>query len=105
PAQLPGHAASALASSADVMRVWGDGRIHMSNVQGQYSSWAPNTVWQKTIRLPQAQSAYSGAGATVALLDTGVNPNADLGIRVLAMVDFTPDHDGVDRFGHGTHMA
>jgi len=104
-ALVPGRALPALASSPDVVKVWGDGKIHMSNVQGSYSSWAPNTVWQKVIRLPQAQSAATGAGVSVALLDTGVTPNADLGSRIVAMADFTPDHDGIDRFGHGTHMA
>jgi serine protease AprX len=34
-----------------------------------------------------------------------VSQNADLGNRVLVRVDFTPDQDGLDRYGHGTHMA
>jgi serine protease AprX len=104
-ARLPGSGVSALAASRDVLKVWGDGRVHMSSDMGQFDSWAPNTVWQKSIRLPQAQASYSGAGVTVALLDTGVSQVADLGNRVLARVDFTPDHDGYDRYGHGTHMA
>jgi serine protease AprX len=105
-AYVPGRNVPALARSSDVAIVWGDGMLRMSSVMGQFSSWAANTTWQKNIRLPQAtQGGYTGAGVTVALLDTGIVPNADLGNRVVDMVDFTPDHDGIDRYGHGTHMA
>ena len=104
-ARLAGEQLSALAASPDVLKVWSDGRVRMSSDMGQFDSWAPNTVWQKSIRLPQAQTYYNGAGVTVALLDTGVSRVADLGNRVLARADFTPDHDGYDRYGHGTHMA
>ena len=39
------------------------------------------------------------------MLDTGVSQVPDLGNRVVARVDLTPDHDGEDYFGHGTHLA
>ena len=48
---------------------------------------------------------YRGAGVGVALIDTGVTPSADLGGRLLARVDLTSEGDGVDHYGHGTHMA
>ncbi len=41
----------------------------------------------------------------VAVLDTGVTRHPDLGDRVVARVDLTPDGDGLDRYGHGTHMV
>jgi serine protease AprX len=104
-ARLPGRALDRLIGSTAVSRVWGDGRVRMTSDMGQFDSWAPNTVWQKSIRLPQAQTYYKGAGVTVALLDTGISHVADLGDRVLARVDFTADQDGYDRYGHGTHMA
>jgi serine protease AprX len=65
---------------------------------------APTAV-QKTVNLLRAQASYTGQGVTVALLDTGVSQVSDLANRVLVRVDFTPDHDGFDRYGHGTHMA
>jgi serine protease AprX len=34
-----------------------------------------------------------------------VTPNPNLGARLLARVDLTAERDGLDRFGHGTHMA
>jgi serine protease AprX len=47
----------------------------------------------------------NGAGVTVAVIDSGIDPNhAALKGRVLTTVDFTGG-DGVDRFGHGTHVA
>ena len=61
------------------------------------------------IRLSQVRSAGSkghlGAGTTVALIDTGVGELPDLGNRVVARVDFTPEANGLDGYGHGTHMA
>src|SRR5438132_1677 len=104
-ASIPGGALASLIGSSSVTKVWGDGQINMSSVWRKYAKGSPNTVWQKTIGLPKAQSAYQGNGVTVALLDTGISATPDLGNRVLARVDFTPDHDGYDRFGHGTHMA
>jgi serine protease AprX len=107
-ARLPGAALPRLLSSGAVEDVWADGRVHMSSLDlggllGVGSSSAPaNTVWRQAIRLP---SDSSGAGVTVAVLDTGITRLDDFGSRVLARVDFTPDHDGWDKFGHGTHMA
>jgi serine protease AprX len=47
----------------------------------------------------------SGEGIGVAVIDSGVDPShAALRNRVVVSVDFTGG-DGVDRFGHGTHVA
>jgi serine protease AprX len=105
-ARLPGSAISALARSDAVMRIWGGARVSVATVDmGKFDTWPANTIWKKTIRLPQVSGAYTGQGVTVALLDTGVSQVPDLGNRVLARVDLTPEHDGYDRYGHGTHMA
>ncbi|HEX9716966.1 MAG TPA: S8 family serine peptidase, partial [Actinomycetota bacterium] len=105
-ARLPASELPALAGSDSVGLVWGDGRIRMSSTSTSvYDSAAPNTAWRQSIRLTQVEGNYNGAGVTVAVLDTGVTPTADLDGRLLARVDLTPDHDGWDRYGHGTHMA
>ena len=54
-----------------------------------------------------AQYGLSGAGVTVAVLDSGIQPGrADFGGRVAASVDFTGgDGSGDDGCGHGTHIA
>ena len=50
--------------------------------------------------------ALDGSGVTVAVIDSGIDTrhNAFLRNRVLLSQDFTGG-DGVDRFGHGTHVA
>jgi serine protease AprX len=104
-ATITGRGLARLASAAAIRSVWSDGRVHMASAMSRYDSTPPNTVWQKVIGLPNARKHYTGLGVTVALLDTGVIQSPDLGDRVVARVDLTPDHDGFDRFGHGTHMA
>jgi serine protease AprX len=52
-----------------------------------------------------ALNALSGAGITVAVIDSGVDPHHQaLKGRLLLLKDFTGG-DGVDRYGHGTHVA
>src|SRR5207247_10393891 len=83
----------------------GDGQIRMGGSTSPYNSQDPNTFWRQSIRLNQVDGLYDGTGVTVALLDTGVSQSGDLGNRVLARVDLTPDHDGFDRYGHGTDRS
>jgi len=106
-ARIPASRLNDVLRSSSILRVWGDGRIHMNIDTSQLNDdTAANRVWQSVIHVRKAQdSGSTGAGVTVALLDTGVSPVADLGNRVLARVDLTPEHDGIDHFGHGTHMA
>lgn len=69
-----------------------------------YDVLAPNDAWREAIGLDALGDRYDGEGVTVAVIDTGVSRVADLDGRVRARVDFTPDGDGYDRYGHGTHM-
>jgi serine protease AprX len=105
-ARLPARALPSLLDSPAVAHVWGDGRVRMNildlDLLDGMDSVAANKVWRQSIRLP---SSYTGAGVGVAVLDTGLTRVADLGNRVRVRVDFTSDHDGYDRYGHGTHMA
>jgi serine protease AprX len=68
-----------------------------------------NTLWRQAIRLPEVPNKYQGSTVTVAVLDTGITPSDDFlesfGNRILARVDLTAEHDGIDHYGHGTHMA
>ena len=109
-AVIPGDALTTLSQSDAVLRIWGDGRVHSEGFNmGIYDRSPANTVWRASVDIPLAQAlsnpSWTGAGVTVAVLDTGISQLADFGNRVLARVDLTPEHDGLDRYGHGTHMA
>jgi serine protease AprX len=105
-AAVPGAAIPALGASADVLRVWGDGVVRMAGVDmDQYDSYPVNKVWRGTINLLSALLKANGSGVGVAVIDTGVVQVPDLASHVSYRVDFTAEHDGLDRYGHGTHMA
>ncbi|TMK45179.1 MAG: peptidase S8 and S53 subtilisin kexin sedolisin [Actinobacteria bacterium] len=105
-AVVPGSAVPRLTASSDVARVWGDGRVRMATVDmDQYDTYPINTVWRSAINLLQALTRSIGSGVGVAVIDTGVVPVPDLKNHVSYRVDFTPERDGLDRYGHGTHMA
>src|SRR4051812_46388301 len=70
-----------------------------------FDSLPPEASWQRAIDLDAVPNKYQGDGVTVASIDTGVTPTPNLGNRLLARVDLTSERDGIDRFGHGTHMA
>ncbi len=62
----------------------------------------------RQIGAPQAWNAgYTGTGARVAVLDTGIDAtHPDLAGQVAEKKDFTADGgDAGDRLGHGTHVA
>jgi serine protease AprX len=105
-ARLPGTGLGRLASSPAVSAVWRDGLVRVSSITEDLNRREANTVWQQVTKLDAVRKlGYDGAGVTVALVDTGVQDLPDLAGRIIAKVDFTPDHDGIDYFGHGTHMA
>jgi serine protease AprX len=47
----------------------------------------------------------TGAGVTVAVLDSGINPDPDLAARILTSVNFAEPLTSPDPGGHGTHVA
>ncbi|MFD0539314.1 S8 family serine peptidase [Actinomadura luteofluorescens] len=61
----------------------------------------------RQVGAPQAWSAgYTGEGAKVAVLDTGVDAgHPDLQGRIAETRNFSESADAADRVGHGTHVA
>ena len=105
-ATVSGSAVRSLTSSPLVWRVWGDAHLQPQNSStDKYDAVAANTVWKDTIQLGKAQQFATGAGVGVAVVDTGVVPVPDLAGHITHVVDLTAEHDGMDRYGHGTHMA
>ena len=95
-----------LLGSPAVRRVWPDGRVRMRGLDGGPDAHDPAPAllaWRKAIHLDGL--GRGGTRATVALLDTGITRTPDLGDRVRVRVDLTEEHDGYDRYGHGTHLS
>jgi subtilisin family serine protease len=70
----------------------------------QYTS----TLWgMRKVRAEAAWSAGTGRGATIAIVDSGVDPShEDLKANMVAGYDFVDkDADPRDEAGHGTHVA
>jgi serine protease AprX len=94
---------AALQADGGVDHLSGNARYHSSalGVDPIDEGIGADQVWAGAGRLPK----LTGRGVTVALIDSGVDPNHwALRGKVAATVDFTGG-DGVDRFGHGTHVA
>ncbi len=70
------------------------------NSRGQYSPSLPGIekVWEK---------GFTGKGTTIAIIDSGIYPHADLKDRVKGWVDLSTEKkkNMTDPFGHGTHVA
>jgi serine protease AprX len=113
-ASVPKRALPRLERSPLVAALWRDGRLRTRDLDDDdddddevsaYSTVPPNTAWRGAVGLSSVADRYDGEDVAVAILDTGVSEAADLRGTVALRVDFTPGHDGIDRFGHGTHMA
>ncbi|WP_105201274.1 MULTISPECIES: S8 family serine peptidase [unclassified Pseudoalteromonas] len=95
---------SALVAQGDVDAVWLDAAVFAHKV-------SESETLTPTVPLTGAYGDvarhYSGAGVTVAVLDTGYDiEHSDLQGRVIASRDFTYSANGVDDTnGHGTHTA
>ena len=93
---------AALAQDAGLDHLSSNHRYHTSAVVDPIDvGIGADQVWAGVGDLPK----LNGKGVTVAVIDSGMDQthNAIKG-RVLTTVDFTGG-DGVDTFGHGTHVA
>jgi serine protease AprX len=77
---------------------------------GTYNPATMLTAFNKAVRAVdvwnEAPGYLQGQGVGVAVVDSGVIKNSDLGVRVIRSVNFNNSyHDSSDRYGHGTFVA
>jgi serine protease AprX len=111
-ARVPARSLPALRRDRAVAGLWSDARVSMRSgpdcLPGDstcYDALPPEAAWPRAVGLDRVPNKFQGDGVTVASIDTGVTPTPNLAGRLLARVDLTSERDGIDRFGHGTHMA
>ena len=104
-ADVPAGSLAALRGSAGIVDVSLDDAVQ---VQANPSPLhAASAVYPKVVGADRLWSeGVDGAGVTVAVVDTGIAPVADLAGRVIGGVDFSGgDNPYDDEFGHGTFVA
>ncbi|MFL6122259.1 S8 family peptidase, partial [Actinophytocola sp.] len=103
--ELPGMSAAAVsaersttfwATARNAEHVWLDGPVKASLDHSVPQIGAP-AAWA---------AGYTGAGSTVAVLDTGIDAtHPDLSDAIVGAKNFTDSDSDDDHFGHGTHVA
>jgi len=117
-AAVPAATVPVLAGAPGVAAVTPDARTHVQAVPAdQGEADAVRSVYPRVVRADEVwQAGRTGAGVTVAVVDTGVAEVADLAGRVvrvtndrtgqsLACVNLSEERDCADSYGHGTFVA
>lgn len=101
---LAGMRGPSVKATGGIRHIWLDGKVK--------ANFAPTATRRidrnlRQVGAPAAwRAGYTGKGAKVAVLDTGVDAgHPDLKGRIAESANFSESPDTVDRFGHGTHVA
>ncbi|MEP7158452.1 MAG: S8 family serine peptidase [Chloroflexota bacterium] len=113
-ALLPAAAISLLSATAGVAGITPDGEVHFNMAGDGYNATDNYGSLYNTAKAIGATELWSagitGQGIDVAVIDTGVNPEAEFNGRLLNGPDVSFDGRKaqdryIDGYGHGTHMA
>jgi len=105
---LPGRSAEALAHDPRVAYVEQDQRITINATQNSPPSWGLDRVDQRDLPLDSSYTYnFDGTGVHAYIIDTGIRPtHVQFGGRASADYDTVGDgQNGIDCYGHGTHVA
>jgi serine protease AprX len=116
-ATVPRAALAALAAFPGVAAVTPDAKLHAQAVPpASQNETGVRSVYPQVVRADAVwQAGRTGAGVTVALVDTGVQEVADLAGRVVPVanragatspcMNLSEERDCIDSYGHGTFVA
>ena len=100
--RLDANAIRALTSNPNVAAIYEDRVFKRKAI----SDASLVSAYPAEVNAPAAwQLNNTGAGVTVAILDSGINPDPDLAGRILTSVNFADPLTTPDPGGHGTHVA
>jgi serine protease AprX len=105
-ADIPESELAALRAEPGITQITDNGPVH---VQAAHPSpvHSASAVYPKVVGADHLWTeGVDGEGVTVAVVDTGITPVADLAGRVIGGIDFSGGDDPYnDEFGHGTFVA
>jgi len=109
-ADLPAGLLRSLAKDKDVLAISFDSPVTVSGISSTVTGTAANSDYtlRRTLGIdgPAYTSPLTGAGVTVAVIDSGIYKAPDFGTRIIKFVDLTSaTGTGTDTYGHGTHVA
>ncbi len=86
---------------------WGEPRVRVTRFAADPNDTYYGYQWNlQLLQAPDVWTRSTGAGVTVAVVDTGVAPATDAYASLLPGMDFVDAGDGrFDPNGHGTHVA